>query len=380
MIKHKSGDATPNRNGGEIRMGVYGMCYLRWKIERLFSISWSLLVCGSLAVPVLLNNSAYAQTNQHSPSNVQNRSTASSTTSDISGTVLDTNGNIVEGAHVQLSRTGSPKTQLLTNSGAMGQFEFSDLEPGTYVVTVSRDGMTTFVSKPIALQSEVPVVVPRVVLSVAPAMTTVTVMDKEAASIQQVKIAEQQRVLKVLPNFYSSFDWNAPPMLPKQKYGLAARTLIDPVTFLTTGAVAGVEQYRNVFSSFGGGLEGYGKRYGAAYATHASGELLTRAVFPSIFNTDPRYFIMGKGSKKARAMHAIASTFVTRGDDGGQKVNFPEILGTLSAAALSNAYFPAKERGVNLVLINGFGSMGGDILDNLIREFVLNRLTTRAKH
>jgi len=33
-------------------------------------------------------------------------------------------------------------------------------------------------------------------------------------------------------------------------------------------------------------------------------------------------------------------------------VNFPEILGDLSAAALSNAYFPANERGPNLVLIN----------------------------
>jgi hypothetical protein len=204
-------------------------------------------------------------------------------------------------------------------------------------------------------------------------------MDSRAASVEQVKIAEQQRVLKVFPNFYSSFDWNAPSMLPKQKYRLAARTLIDPVTFLTTGAIAGAEQYQNVFPSFGGGLEGYGKRYGAAYATHASGELLTRAVFPSVFHIDPRYFIMGNGSKKARATHAILTTFVTRGDNGSRRVNFPEILGVFSAAALSNAYFPAQERGINLVLINGFGDIGGDMLDNLVREFVLNRFTTRAK-
>ena len=81
-----------------------------------------------------------------------------------------------------------------------------------------------------------------------------------------------------------------------------------------------------------------------------------------------------------RALHAIGSTFVTRGDDGSRKVNFPEILGVFSAAALANTYFPKQERGVNLVLVNGFGDLGGDILDNLIREFVLNRLTTRAKH
>ncbi|MDE2467112.1 MAG: carboxypeptidase regulatory-like domain-containing protein [Alphaproteobacteria bacterium] len=326
------------------------------------------------------NISAPAQVVDQSSPLTRNESTTSVAVSGISGTVLDTNGDVIEGAHLQLSKTGSSGFLLQMNSGAMGQFEFANLEPGTYTVTVSRDGMTTFVSKPITLHSEAPVVVPDVVLRFLAATTSVIVMDKETASIEQVKIAEQQRVLKVFPNFYSSFDWNAPSMLPKQKYHLAVRTLIDPVTFLTTGAIAGVEQNRNVFPSFGGGISGYGKRYGAAFANQASGELLTRAIFPSMFHTDPRYFIMSKGSAKARALHAIASTFVTRGDNGSQKVNFAEILGDFSAAAWSNAYFPANERGVNLVLINGFGGLGGNMLNNLIREFVLDRLTTRGKH
>ncbi len=337
-----------------------------------------LFVCFTASA--LSNISAHAQVVNQPSAVVQNESTTPVAVSDISGTVLDTNGDVIEGASVQLSKTGSPGILRQASSGAMGQFDFANLEPDTYVIEVSCDGMTTFVSKPIELRSDVPVVVPDVVLRVAAATTSVIVMDKETASIEQVKIAEQQRVLKVFPNFYSSFDWNAPSMLPKQKYRLAARTLIDPVTFLTTGAIAGVEQYRNVFPSFGGGIDGYGKRYGAAFANQASGELLTRAVFPSLFHTDPRYFIMGKGSTKARAFHAIASTFVTRGDSGSQTVNFAEILGDFSAAALSNAYFPAKERGANLVLINGFGGLGGNMLNNLFREFVLDRLTTRAKH
>ena len=78
----------------------------------------------------------------------------------------------------------------------------------------------------------------------AAATTSVTVMDKDQASIQQVEIAEQQRVFKVFPNFYSSYDWNAPPMLAKQKYRLVARTLIDPVSFLTTAGIAGADLTR----------------------------------------------------------------------------------------------------------------------------------------
>lgn len=309
----------------------------------------------------------------------QAQSASSGPRATVSGTVLDTNGNVIQGARVELSKADTPGTLREQQSGATGQFDFSDLDPGTYIVTVSGAGMTPFVSKPIAARGDQPVIVPRVMLEVAGATTSITVVDKEEASIQQVQIAEQQRVLKVFPNFYSSFDWNAPPILARQKYRLATRTLIDPVSFLTTGAIAAAEQYKNVFPTFGGGLEGYGKRYGAAYASHGSAELLTRAVFPSIFHTDPRYFIMGRGSNHARVIHALTSTFVTRGDDGSRRINFPQILGGLSAGALSNAYFPAQERGVHLVLINGLGDLGGNMMDNLIREFILNHLTTRAK-
>ena len=337
-------------------------------------------ISASAQVGRILPNAPQPQADAQSSGDAQNQHAASvSDRSGISGTVLDTNGDVIQGARVQLSEIGTAGILREAKSGDTGQFAFLDLEPGRYVVAVSGNGMTTFVSKPITLLPDEPVIVPKVVLSIAVATTSVTVMDKEQASIVQVEIAEQQRVLKVFPNFYSSYDWNAPPMLAKQKYRLAARTLIDPVSFLTTAGIAGAEQYQNVFPSFGGGLEGYGKRYGAAYASHASAELFTRAVFPSMFHTDPRYFVMGTGTTQARVLHAVTSTWVTRGDDGTRRINFPQILGGLSAAALSNAYFPAQERGLNLVLINGLGDLGGNMVDNLIREFLLSRVTTHAK-
>lgn len=268
------------------------------------------------------------QTNPQMAAPAQGGRSSSAAAATISGTVLDGNGDVIQGARVELSEESVPGTPHEIRSGATGQFEFDDLEPGTYVVTVTGNGMKKFISEPIALKADEPVVLPNVVLSVATS-TTVTVMDKEAASIQQVEIAEQQRVLKVFPNFYSSFDWNAPPMQAKQKFHLATRTLIDPVTFLTTAAVAGAEQNRNIFPSFGGGMEGYAKRYGAAYLNHASGEFLTRAILPAVFRSDPRYFVMGEGSTKARVAHAIGSTFVTRGDNGGRRINFPERWATL---------------------------------------------------
>ena len=353
------------------------------RISRLF-LEWGLIAGLALGGMPVHGQTVDRYGGTNAPDQQKSASTQSNSgtkgTSSISGTVLDTNGDVIAGAQVKVAEedaSGAPVQEM--DSGTMGQFEFSNLQPGTYTVTVSGNGMSTFVSKPIVLHAERPELVPKVVLSVAAAVTSVTVMDKEAASVEQAHIAVQQRVFKVFPNFYSSFDWNAPPLMPKQKYTLASRTLFDPVTFLTTGIVAGAEQYKNVFPSFGGGIGGYGKRYATVYANHASGELLTRAIYPSLFHSDPRYFVMGKGSTRTRAEHAVMSTFVTRGDDGGRKVNFPEILGSFTSAALSNAYYPAEERGAHLVMINGFGDLGGDLLDNLFREFLLNHWTSRGK-
>lgn len=357
-------------------MSMWNLCL---EARRLVRICRVLLLCGCSAAIVFLNVAACAQSAEKSFAVSLDKSTSSVAISSISGTVLDAEGSIIEGARVQLSKEGFPEFVRQITSDATGKFTFVGLESGRYVVEASGEGMTTFVSNPIELGSRPQAILQNVVLRVATATTSIIVMDERAASIEQVHIAEQQRALKVFPNFYSSFDWNAPPMLSKQKYHLAVRTLIDPVMFLTTGAVAGAEQYRNTFPSFGSGPEGYVKRYGAAYATHASSELLTRAIFPSLFHTDPRYFIMGNGSKKERVVHALTSTFVTRGDSGSPVINFPEILGGFSSAALSNAYYPASERGVNLVLVNGFGNLGGNFLDNLVREFVLNHLTAHGK-
>ena len=188
----------------------------------------------------------------------------------------------------------------------------------------------------------------------------------------------KQRVGGVFPNFYSSFDWNAPPMLVKQKFQLSIRSIIDPVSFLSVAGVAGAEQYRNIFPAYGSGIEGYGKRYGAALANHVSGNLLGRAVYPSIFHQDPRYFYKGKGTIRKRALYAIPAAVMTRGDDGRWKSNYSQVLGDFSAAAISNLYYPAADRGASLVFFNGLADTGADMVSNLIREFLLKRVTSHV--
>jgi len=193
-----------------------------------------------------------------------------------------------------------------------------------------------------------------------------------------VQIAVEQRIGGVIPNFYSTYDWNAPPMGAKQKFKLSFRALIDPDSFLTTAGIAGAEQYRGIFPAYGSGIEGYGKRYGSALANHVSSTLLGRAVYPSIFHQDPRYFYKGKGSIGSRTLYALSAAVMARSDDGRWKPNYSRVLGNFSAAAISNLYYPASDRGASLVVLNGLAGTGADAVANLIREFVLKRITSHV--
>ncbi len=296
----------------------------------------------------------------------------------ISGTLLDANGDVVQGAQVELLSIGAAPVQSV-QSGSDGQFVFEQVAAGVYRLHITGASMTPFTSGEIGLKSGESLIVPVIKMTVTGGVTTVTVLgDPQLLSEEQVRIAVQQRIGGVIPNFYSSYDWNAPPMLAKQKFQLSLRAILDPVSFLMVAGVAGAEQYQNVFPAYGSGLEGYGKRYGAAMANHVSSNLLGRAVYPAIFHEDPRYFYKGKGSVMSRALYAMSAAVMARGDNGSWRPNYANVLGNFSAGAISNAYYPATDRGVSLTLLNGLAETGADAASNLIREFVLKGMTSHV--
>lgn len=295
---------------------------------------------------------------------------------EISGTVLDTNGDVLEGAQVTLAGSAGFNKRTVV-SGSDGRFAITDLPPAVYKITVSGQGMSTFTSSPISLRAAQDLIVPTIVLSVSGGSTSVTVNgNKEVLAEEQVRIAVQQRVVGIIPNFYSSYEWDAPPMEAKQKLQLGIRSVLDPVSFLAVAGIAGAEQYENIFPAYGTGIEGYGKRYGAALATHVSADLLSRAVYPAIFRQDPRYFYKGKGSIRSRALYAISAAVMTRDDNGRWRPSYSNVLGNFSASAISNLYYPSSDRGASLVFLNGLADTGGDAAANLVREFLLKRFTS----
>ena len=298
-------------------------------------------------------------------------------TARIAGTVLDTNGDIIEGARVTLTANDGHK--LTVDTMADGQFTFLGLMPGVFRLTVTGPGMGTYSSAEIRVEKGEFRIVSGVVLPVARQNSSVTVSaNPETIAEEEVQVEIQQRVLGVFPNFYTSYDWNAVPLGRKQKFELAFHAATDPVAFAGAGVLAGIQQANNTYPEYRQGLKGYGKRFGAAYGNDIISRMLSSAVLPSLLHQDPRYFYKGTGTVMERARYAVMSVFVCRGDNGRPQPNASHLLGSFAAGAISNSYYPQANRGASLVMVNGLIEMAGNAGNNLLREFLFKRISNRA--
>jgi hypothetical protein len=297
----------------------------------------------------------------------------------LSGTVLDAEGAEVPGATIAIEDLQTHITRTM-KSGEDGSFSFSALPAGSYVVIVSAEGFSPWVAKEVVARAGEISQLPQIALDIAPVNSTVdAVFTPYEMAEDQIKAEEKQRVLGIVPNFYVVYDWHAVRLSPGQKFRLAMRVEIDPFTLLGSGLVAGIEQATNSFAGYGQGAAGFGKRYAASYADGFVGTLLGGAIFPAILHQDPRYFYKGTGSITSRALYAIATVVICKGDNGRWQPNYSSILGDLASAGISNAYYPASNRnGAGVTIDNALVGAASGAFGSLLQEFFLRRVTPSA--
>src|SRR5258708_4306344 len=231
------------------------------------------------------------------------------------GTVLDVSGAAVPGANVSLMHGDG--TQLLTMvSETNGEFNFTKIPAGSYLVTVNAYGFAPFASAEFTVAVRQAYEVPDVSLSIAPANMEVTVRPTDLIAAEQIRAEEKQRLVGIIPNFYTSYIRDAAPLNWKQKFSLAARSAFDPVVYIGVGIGAGIEQATNAYPGYGQGASGYRKRYAATFADGRISDFLTNALFPALLRQDPPYYYRGSGSFQSRLMHAVGSVFVSPGATG----------------------------------------------------------------
>jgi hypothetical protein len=297
----------------------------------------------------------------------------------VSGTVIDQAGAVAVGAQVRLTREGQlSKREIL--SGDNGEFSFASLPPGPFQLTITAEGFETQKFSGTVHLGEA-YLVPAITLVLATVVTEVRVGGTQIEVAQeQIKEQEKQRVLGFIPNFYVSYVPDAVPLVSRQKFELAWKSTIDPFTFVGVAALAGVQQGTDDFAGYGQGLQGYAKRFGAAYADVVFGTFIGSAILPSLLKQDPRYFYKGTGSSRSRLFYALASTAICRGDNQRWQPNYSVILGSFATGGTSYLYYPAKDRDAKeIILQNSLIRIGESAFENILQEFIIRKLTPRLQ-
>jgi hypothetical protein len=201
-------------------------------------------------------------------------------------------------------------------------------------------------------------------------------------SEDESKGKQTSRMLWVVPNFAAvSANTKLPSLTAKGKFWLATEDSFDYSSFVWTGIIAGQEFGLKNVPEFGQGMAGYARYYWHNFLDGVSGTYFTEAIVPWITREDPRYYTMEHGSVPIRIVYALSRVVLTKTDSGGTTFNWSEVGGNALEAGLSNAYYPAQERGGRQTAINWGAQMESAALNNLAKEFWpdIRRLIFRQK-
>jgi hypothetical protein len=180
---------------------------------------------------------------------------------------------------------------------------------------------------------------------------------------------EDKRILWVFTN-HRTIEESAslPKLTPRGKFAIAWHDSTDQAIFLHSAFISGVGQATNGNPSFGQGVEGYAKRFGAAYADFAIQNMMTEGIFPTVLHQDPRYFRRRKGTGRSRLGYAMSRLFITCTDSGKHQFNYSEVVGGATFLAISNAYYP-DGRNVADNMGRYAVQLGFDAASNVLKEF-----------
>jgi hypothetical protein len=204
-----------------------------------------------------------------------------------------------------------------------------------------------------------------------PATQTPPAQGQDDKDKDQASGTSNDRLFYALPNFLTLENGaHVPPLTARGKFKVVARSSFDYVQVPWYGFLAGVSQAENSEPGYGQGAEGYGKRFGAAYADGTIENFMTGAILPSLLHQDPRFFQSSEGGFARRTGYAVSRIFITRTDSGHSQFNFSEIFGSALSAGISTySYHPREDKTLaNTASVWG-SEVGYDTITIVVKEF-----------
>ena len=296
----------------------------------------------------------------------------------ITGTVIDTDKAAIPSARVTLEDADTIKSISAVTSDSSGAFAFPSVAPGKYIVKIAASGFASWKIKDvIVLHEGEDFVIPAVELGVGSITTSVNAITMEDLAEQQITVEEHQRILGILPNFYVSYVPNAAAAHPQTEIQIGGRGVARSGDLLHHRCHCGHRgNGRATLQAMAKDSVGYAERYAATYGDRISSTFLGAALLPSLLHQDPRYFYRGHGKIIVRALYAISTVAVCKGDNGHWQPNYSNIGGNLGAAFISSLYYPQSDQhSVQVTVTNTLVGVGTGAFGVLFQEFLLRHLT-----
>jgi hypothetical protein len=202
---------------------------------------------------------------------------------------------------------------------------------------------------------------------------------RKARAAAELKAEESQRMLGILPAFNSVIGGQALPLTPGEKFNLFFKGITDPYQFAIVAVDTGIQEAEDSYPGYHHGVRGLLRNYGAAYLDDFDGNLFGNAILPSLLHQDPRYYRLGHGKIMHRVLYSMSTTVRCKSDSGKWEPNYSNVFGNLIGGAISNAYYPADNRGLGLTINHSLTVTAEGAFGALLLEFYPD-LAERHKH
>jgi hypothetical protein len=178
----------------------------------------------------------------------------------------------------------------------------------------------------------------------------------------------------------TSGTWAFTPLSARCKFHIFLTTTHSPYTFVSAVFQATLDQAQDQWPHYGGGMQGWGKRFGATLADTESRRFIRTFALSTILHQDPRYFPSHRRTLISRSRYAATRVLITRSDGGYGTFNTSELLGALFTSSLQNSYYPRHDRSFGETMNRFTGALISDATGNLLREFTPDLKRFFRKH
>jgi hypothetical protein len=167
-----------------------------------------------------------------------------------------------------------------------------------------------------------------------------------------------------LPNTVS-----APPFTIRDKFDYRVVQAFGLRGYLGAAVGATIGQASGTPYAWGGGVEGFAKRYGSGFAGNLSRQTFAFLI-ESATAEDPRYFPSQERTFKQRTLNAAKQVVATKTDSNHSSFAYGRVISAFGAGELTSVWQPGNNGGFGNGLKRGTYSLGADFAYNMMQELV----------